>query len=281
MLEAKTYSGPTPPTRLLIPQQALRRFQPATIDAVAGAISLHPNRIRALQLMYHHFPDLLWDVIPEYGWLDVMRYFLRCVEGEGWFGIDWNNLDDLYQWAMDDYPETEEEENDPNWEPSALHYMALALEQIPVKCFGFDDWGFNELDQDPPLLLLNCLLDPHGFDFAKNFGEFDLGERDPAGANWDHLNALDSTRLSPPLCWLPEMARYACAETGNPLMDHSSHFEKWQFSSWYSWDTDLDTLRQDWQKAQAMLKRVRQFIAWADTEAELEIIFDLVTGAQK
>lgn len=283
----------------------ISRFQPIKLSMVAHAISTEWRRIAVLRLCHTYFPEAVRDIIPIIGWIDALRYFLAHIDQAGWFEPDWRSLNQLIQFAYEDYPESEEEEQDPDWEPDAFGPLADAFSNIPVEAFGLYDALSGPVDMAswPPLLLLNCLCYPDGFNLEKNFP--DLAKRSEAKelrtikvglpseigqlkqirkniqeTNYRRTQALDLTRLEYPINLLPEITRYACGKTGNPLMDNSSNFENWSGfgEDWYSWDTDLDQLKGDWQMAQAMLGRIEAFLMWADSENELEVIFDLVTG---
>ena len=65
---------------------------------------------------------------------------------------------------------------------------------------------------------------------------------DRAGV-WERLRAIeaDPGRYPEPVRWLPELARYACGRTGNPILD--CELDPGGQGPWFSWAADLEQVR--------------------------------------
>lgn len=289
MLTGPSSPGPDPAPRILNPYQVLTRLRPVKLWPIGKAIFPHLRRVQALFLLRRFFPGDLWDVLPLDDWTDILRYFLFTIEAKYEIDMDWGTLDDLYQWAMEDSPETDEEDEDPAWEPGGYSWLAEALRVIPVRCFGWDTEGWNEpqITDYPAMQLLQALLEPGGheappgggFAFLEHLGDWDEADKMEA---LDRLDRLDVSGLPEPLCWLPELGRYACGETGNDLLDQANGFEKW--TGWHTWD-ELEAVAAQYVEARAVFEKMESFNAWAcpggeGSEERLRLISSLIIGAK-
>jgi hypothetical protein len=286
MFGIKSDSGDSATGRILDPRAALIRLRPVKLGDIRTAIWSNAYRVGVLKLVRKFFPPMLWDVLPVGEWTDILRYFLYAVENERGIKMDWVAMDDLYSWAEEDSPEDDDDEE--AWEPMGLEMLALAIKVIPVECFGFDDGGLVglQMNEYPALLLLNSLLDSDGYDlpndylFLRGMGEWGKGRKQAAR---QRLEGLDTAGLAEPLCWLPEMGRYVCSETGNDFLDYSSGFEKWEMATYSrgkSWN-DLDEVCRLWNEAKRTHERAMLFNDWAcDGQNRLEQITTLVSGRQ-
>ncbi len=255
--------------RLLMPDLALARLARANGLVVEQNYYPRWRRLRqAEDLIERYFPGK-----PVVGkthmcfcpdWLGVLSTFLDYVEQAGWFGVDWPTLDYLLLWAQDDYQETDEELNDLNWEAPGFAISADYLTGIPVKCFGLGGiYGcFDEspLMQYPPLQMLWALLGcPVGLvqHYLPNFPVFHnlIWTQAIQTAAQRRLARLDITTLPKPLCWLLEMSKYACAKTGNVIMDTTIDATNDLWPMQWRWDTDLDFIKEQWAEAEAIRER--------------------------
>lgn len=277
-------SGADHTCRILNPLNALIRLRPVLFESIGQAIHPHHRRIEALQLFFKFYPELMWDNLPVDDWTDILRYFLFQVQDDRQIRMDWASMDDLYRYAIEDYLETEEEKKDPDWEPEGLEILAMAMKFIPVECFGFDNEGFRglQIEEYPVMRLLDALLNPGGHELpgsARFYFLDDLGDWD----EWNKIEALERIRsldmnhLPEPLHWLPEMAAYAIAGTGNELLDNPADFNNWDIG-WFTWD-ELDTVCNLYRDAETTHERMELFNAWADSDViRLIDITELVTG---
>ncbi|MCK6623653.1 MAG: hypothetical protein DPW09_30895 [Anaerolineae bacterium] len=272
---------------VLCPFEVLHLFRPLTLGAACRIFNSDDRRIKALKLIQHFFPERLWDVLSEDEWVSILRHFLQLVKKQNWFELDWTSMDDAYRWAQEETPETEEDQNNPDWLPQGLEYLSMTLDFIPIKCYGFSDDGWhNDITEHPPLELLKILLGPGGHEVSSGLiaklGDSDLlpddwDEEDKDEACW-RLETLDASSLPEPLAWLPEMARYACGETGNIFLDKYPDWEDWT-EGWFRWDNSnhLELLRQEWVEAQSALARIEVFEILTNNRESLRFILELLT----
>ena len=244
---------------------------------------------KAMSLVAHYFPDKLDETQQVESWLFPdwamkLQFFLKQVEDAGWFDIDWDLLNYLAEWAQNDEAEGDDS-SDPDWMPLGLCYMAEYLDGIPVKTFGFNpESPADDIGQYPPLALLEAILSAEKqYRFTGYSLDFDVFEQLPPDLAADQLEQawkrIDDlgTGLEQPLCWLPEMARFACDRTGNAVLDQQTDITMDLWPTQWSWTDDLDLIREQWTEAQPTLTRVKQFLEWAEGEEQLDRILKIVT----
>ena len=73
---------------------------------------------------------------------------------------------------------------------------------------------------------------------------------------WEILRGVEQNpgRYPEPVRWLPELARWACRRTGNPLLDRPSaaHWvEPYHDGLWLSWESEpeVEQTRSAWRRA--------------------------------
>ena len=83
-------------------------------------------------------------------------------------------------------------------------------------------------------------------------------------AAWARLHRIeaDPGRYPQPVRWLPELARYACGRTGNPILD--CELDPGGQGPWFSWAADLEQVRAAWRRAQPVLAQFRNLITWSE-----------------
>lgn len=95
-------------------------------------------------------------------------------------------------------------------------------------------------------------------------------------AAWTRLEELDCATLTEPLCWLPEIGLYVTSLHPNDLRNGPTSPDDWS-GGWFNW-SDIITVRELWQEAQGLDRKVTRFIDWAADRTNLETIFALITG---
>ncbi len=286
MLGTTAGTGTRSPTGFLRPGLALARLGRKNGLVVQTQTTRWRRLGRAGDLIRTHFPEK--PVVRANGWmpewLAILNQFLIYVEEAGWFEWDYDILNEFYEMAQNDSPPLEEVDGPDWWEPAGLAECAQPLDIIPVRTFGFtiDDWSWKgDIGRHPPLALLDGLLGEGQWLFSEADLDFSIFDKLPpitsAKDRWRRLNTLDTTSLSEPLCWLPEMARYACGQTGNIIMDTPRTDINWM-TDWYHWDnpTDLAFIRQQWAETKVIRGRIQMFLEWCEGEEQLEIILKLV-----
>lgn len=273
IVKASPYPATAP--GLLSSTRILRRFRPLRLETMGKTLNLEPRRIQALRLVYCYFPHKMPEVIAYSGWMMILSHFLHQVN-DTWFELDWANIAMLDYLLRDDYPETEEEINDPQWESEVEKLLANLLEVVPFKCLSFEDElnEESELGKSPSLNMLMGAFkltgpsDPNLGDTAES--------RARKVAAWQHLNSGDFSSLPEPLCWLPEVIKYVSGETGNTVLDKNCDFLNWD-ENWYRWDKDVDLVMNLIRQAKEVRARITTFSKWADSdESRRRLIGDLL-----
>jgi hypothetical protein len=80
---------------------------PVKLNALCNALNLNPLRIKALRLLYSHFPAEMARATLKSEWFEVLVEFLRLVDHD-WFDIDWDSLALLEEGAFYPRPEWDE-----------------------------------------------------------------------------------------------------------------------------------------------------------------------------
>lgn len=269
--------------RILKPAAVLKRLRPVRLERAAWHLQERVWLARAVSLLAAHFPQeigrlearALADKLgPEVDWWTALERFLLCVEDADWFQIDWDMIERLGVWAMELSGDEGQEE--------PIRILGGYTQGIPAKCFG---WETNEeLEEEsriaayPALKVLRDLLGtgPIDVDFLIEYELFDaVDEYDPDEA-WERVDRI-GPGLAAPLCWLPEMARFACDVSGNVILDTTiDETDLWP-EQW-TWAKDLDFLRAEWQRAKPVISRAWDFAARCDNAEALEGIVGVVVG---
>lgn len=275
MFVAKVGPDPTITPGLLSSTRILRRFRPLRLEVMCDALSLGSRRMQGLRLVHRYFPYEMPKVISHPEWMMILNHFLHLAN-DNWFELDWANIAMLDYWLRDDYPETEEEMNDPHWESEVEKLLAKLLEFVPFKCLSFEDER-NEDSEIGKSLILNILMDVFKLDSPPGLNVGDTTESSARKvAAWQHLNAGDFSSLPEPLCWLPEVIKYVSGQTGNTVLDKNCDFLNWD-ENWYRWDKDLDLVMNLIRQAKEVRARISTFSKWADSdESRLRLIGDLL-----
>lgn len=267
MLAIKASTHAPSPARLLKPAAVLASLRPLSLAMICYNLAQWDYLSEAVKLARQF--DLLRCVQPlgPSNWDGILREVLDAVEKANICEIDWDMLDADYQYWMKD-PE------------NGMAAFAQWLYYIPVARYGFSDYDDNWPEQYPPMALLKGLL-------VADWGDdFLVGLIDNYGleADWntithyelvERLTTADFSAYDAPLCWLPNVARIACAETGNPLLDYSNRFE--DEPTPYEWG-ELDRIRELWQQAKPEIEKLRAFLTWCDGPAEMQATVNALVG---
>ena len=274
MLSSQTGAlAPHPPGLLaqpsvqLRPGVLLRRLRPVQLAAVVRQGQQYRRTVQGLKLLQQYFPAELagYQDLASVGWWEILAVLANLVGESGWFEVDWDSLN--LAWAS--WMEAADDEGD---------YLALFLEYLPVRLYGFSP---EELTEFPAMELFRVLLDERAVEASPNLliaaelydGLSDWGDRDRTGA-WERLRAIeaDPGRYPEPVRWLPELARYACGRTGNPILD--CELDPGGQGPWFSWAADLEQVRAAWRRAQSVLAQFRNLITWGEADSSRLTLLD-------
>jgi hypothetical protein len=265
-----------PGPRFLKPRQQLRRLRPVRLGVVSTTLRGTFRQARGMQLIERHFPEALphFDLADD--WDDTLRELLRCVERARWFAVNWEGLDFLHRWWM----EEGDEDDNPDLEHSAITDMAQFLDCIPVHYFGFGEEAWlNEVAEEWPILcLIRGLVDPT---YTANISdlrvEYDIWDND-LGPYFDPQAFSVPPYTDPPLCWLPDVVRFCARVTGNDLLDTGVD-TIWDFDwSAYRWDRpqDIEALKLLYPPALRAWGRIEGFLKWCKGPEEVGQVIALL-----
>jgi hypothetical protein len=205
------------------------------------------------------------------GWWQVLGSLLSLAEHHEWFEINWPALNDAWAWWRGGG------END-SYNQGA--HLAVFLDYIPLNMYGFNCQ--ETIYEFPPMELFHALFarkcDP-GAISARLLMEIELydeefddvwgeADRNRAKALLDEIEA-NTGRYPEPVKWLPELIRWACHETLNPILDRS--FDPHKDGPWFSWDEAKD-VRYAWQRAQGVIKAFHRLMQWYEADSARLII---------
>ncbi len=289
-----------PPYRRRIPWGPLRRYRPVHPSALRKFLLGYQRLDKAFRRHHHLFPERpitdaaqfgymqhvsthVYHAIPgmaphnSVGWWQVLGSLANLVDEYEWLEIDWEVLNEA--WAHWQGAEQGE----------ATHgsHLAVYLDYIPVKMYGFDCNGpmyeFPPIELFHALFSTKCTVQTVSADLLINievYDEFDNvwtpGDQQQA---WQLLDEIESDpgQYSEPVRWLPELVRWACHQTGNPMLDKS--FDPYRDGPWYPWD-DIDEVRYAWQRAQNVIKAFHRLMEWyeADNSRLALLVYFLMEG---
>ncbi|MEM7348696.1 MAG: hypothetical protein AAF485_31080, partial [Chloroflexota bacterium] len=273
LVETPTRQIPWEPLKRLRPVHpfALRKFLTG-YSRLEKALTLHkklfPEYLIEEQLserrhIHTHVPYVNISTDQAVGWWDVLGSLVNLVSQHSWFEIDWDVLNNA--WAI---WQGGTRESDPG------AHLAVFLDYIPIQMYGFnckealDEFPPMELFHvlfslkcDIPLITITLLTELELYD--TEFDEF-WSDADRQQA-WLLLEEIESDpgRWPEPVRWLPEMIRWACHETKNPILDRQ--FDPYRDGPWFPWD-DVDEVRYAWQRAQGVIKAFQRLMTWYEED---------------
>jgi hypothetical protein len=254
----------------LKPRAQAERARPLKLAAVA--LTLGQRRYRpllALRLLGEHFPGALAELkdrdVSGPGWWGVLGYCIGLAGKAGWFDVDWKLVEDAwFWWGLK-----------PDRDRGSL--LATFLHHLPLRLHGFHKRIFGY----PPMRLLQALLTgppievttprERAIELADLFENWTEADRQAA---WGRLVLA---RLPEPLRRLPELARWACHRTGNPILDRT--FDPESSESWFTWAGDLPAVRRYFRQARPLIEELERLMAWyeRDPNRHLAMIADILT----
>jgi hypothetical protein len=197
-----------------------------------------------------HFPQVYQQLTLDMfqGWWDILWAFYHLVNEQGWFPLNWQLLQHLWDgWRN--------ASSDPKY---LVHYLV----KIPLQVFGV---GPFELEEVAILALLHgLLLNPHLLraeelsDLGFNIAPDDIR----SGTLYRRVREAELSHLKPPLCYLGEVALVVAGETENPFLDVYFDYHTLSTSQPFFWDRDVEALREAWTLAEPVASKVTAFLSW-------------------
>lgn len=243
---------------------------------LAGASRDAGRACKAIALLRQHFPDHLPRLngpLRLEEWPVIMTVFLEAVETAGWFEVNWLVLSEAHQFMLSDNSDHGDR-------------LALFLTYIPVKMLGLRNEQIFEM---PPMELLRALLHSEvevvttslqiATELYDSLEEWRASEENRKEA-WGRLRQIETNPLDypEPLRFLPELARWACGNTGNPLLDQ--HFDPRRNGPWFRWDTELAVVRSAWRRAAPVREAYLRLMNWYSHSGDnLVKLTNYITGA--
>jgi hypothetical protein len=258
----------THPTRLLRPDALLQRLRPVTVATTARELRDATRLYHALALLRTHFPAELETefsraALQPLEWHRALGAVCALVEQHGWLPINWAALNEAWALWMQSAGDDDERGD----------HLAAYIYYIPVEMYGFSD--HEKIFEFPPMELLRALLDKNVEVVSSDLLvaaelydalEHDWGERQRQAA-WQRLEQIErdpGRYASDAARFLPELARWACGNTGNPLLDH--HFDPYNAGPWYTWAEELPRVRRWWQRARPVVDMFHRLMAWCEQD---------------
>jgi hypothetical protein len=202
---------------------------------------------------------------------------LNLAEEMAWFQVDWEDLNQAWACWMED----SEEEGD---------HLAAFLKHLPVKLYGFTA---ESVLRYPPLELIYVLLSGKaevissdlliGLEIYDDLEE-QWGEAERQAA-WARLHGIeeDPGWYPEPVRWLPELARWACRNTSNPILDlpppawNEGPQLQQQPIHHFTWD-DLEQIQSAWRRARPIIFQLDKLKDWVQQdETRLVLLFNFFT----
>jgi hypothetical protein len=153
-------------------------------------------------------------------------------------------------------------------------HLALFLHYLPAKHYGFNP---ETIIHFPPMELLYVLLDGTAgavssdlLIAAELYDNLEAWDEQDREAAWARLHAIeaDPGRYPEPVRWLPELARWACRRTGNPLLDRQFDLTNGPWMAWRA-ATDLETVKSAWRRARSVIEQFHRLTAWCEEYSHL------------
>ena len=243
---------------VLKPWAPLAHLRPVCLRAMQGYLQDYDRLCRALRLYRDYLPDDLEhfkDAVAGLDWLDALMHFIELVEDAGWLPIDQAALEWAWQVVYEDPLEN-------------VAQLAQYLERIPLRLYGL-----TPEDPDyPPLALLRAILAEKPAPVKPNLlieaelydslGEWGAADRQRLWARLHDIEARPDY-YPEPARWLPVWGRWACAVTGNLILDTAFNREGERRFTW----ADLTQVRWAWQQAKPIIECFeKRFMAWYDAD---------------
>lgn len=284
MQNLKTYSIPTDSPWFLNqpyvikPACQLHRLRPVRLGVIANGLRNYERQARVLELIGTHFPEEVEYHQADRDWYGALTDFLRYVSAaDDWFEVDWETLDYLNEMVMNQEYDPDNPDLGPMG-PNGLGEMADYLTYIPIRFYNFNDeqWINDVVENFQSLCLIRGLADPGYMDISSLLIEYEIYDNFDKVDVWANIDGISPETHPEPLCWLPDVARYACRKCGNKLLD--SALSTWDENEYehdgrfFTWAEDIETVKELYQEAAPVWKRIEEFLRWANDQAAMEEI---------
>lgn len=249
-------------------QHRLQSFQPLRLQTLEEIVTPWQRSCKAWGLIATHFPQV--NFAQEDGnlpWWEVAAKLFNHVEKNGFFEVNWRVLNTAWNiWRAVD--ETTGRPVDPNG-----NYLAMFLDCMPITFYGME----TEIHQFPPLELLRTFLgrEPKAVTaellittgLYDSYKVEDWSEADRQRA-WERVHRIERNphKYPGPVRWIPNMARWACGDTGNVILDTT--YKRFEDGPWYEWHT-LQAIKRAWQRAHPIVLQREPFLKWASEPGRL------------
>lgn len=253
------------------PWTLLKFARSPRLGALTRKLREYARTSQVLLLFSKHFPWALkeYKTISQPAWWEMLAHLLNLAETADWFQISWGD----FRCGMAVW----EEESDDNG-----NYLANFLEYIPVVSYGFTP---ESISNYPPMEMMFILLSNSDQVFSAPrlssvFAQYRLEdewgplERQQA---WERLQAIENEpeQYPEPLRWLPGLARWACGNSGNPILDapplewdeddSNETQSPQQRPLRFIWD-DAERLRKVWGWARPIVEQLKNLLWWINQD---------------
>lgn len=227
-----------PAQRLLKPHHYLERLRAVRLGAIAYELDGACRTARVVGHIARLFPGQEAGIDPRAGWSNVLNHLLRLVEKADWFEIDWNMLDYLYEWGMNDGDDDMDDDDNPVYEPMGWYYLSCYTSGIPVRFYNYseEDWyeSYYLASDYPALVAIRVGIDAkYNMDIPEELEPLTWINYDAA------LRQVDWAAQPAPLRAFPLAVRYVRRDFGNPLLDEGAEVMDLWPERW-TWEDNLD-----------------------------------------
>ncbi len=254
---------PVHPPLTLNPQALLQRLRPLQLNVIARFLHEYDRYSLGHRLVESLFPGRMQNWTGGTGWWEVLHYLVCLVEEFEWFVIEWDALNEAYQYWLETYGD-----NDP------ADQLATFLHYIPVKLYGFTTEDFHYPAENRVYELFWVLLKPgvtptssEVLIEAELYDMLDEWADQDRAAVWWWLDSIeaDPGQYPEPVQALPPVARWVCARTGNFILDQ--HFDPYHDGPWFTWAEDLPRVRKAWRRAKPVLDYGHRLEQWYQNDS--------------
>ncbi len=249
--------------KMLKPWALLHRLRPAKIAAVVNVLDDCHYLCRALKLVKLHFPLEYknYNDLSVIYWPDVLLNLIYLANEDDYFEVDQLMVDGAWDTFL-----SEGDKSGP----------ARFLNELPITLFGFS--GQN-IFKYPPFELMRFLF----LYVDENLGvvsptllnalalmpdrlqeqEWDDDDRDFARRNMTYTIEAGPDHYPEPVRWLPQLVRWACGRSNNPILDRTWHPAEW--ANEFTWD-NLPKIRTAWQQAKPVVAQRNRLMKWYEQD---------------
>lgn len=282
----------------------LDRLRPVKLRPTYLRLQLIHRNMQALELLKRYCPEHAPEIdYLSLCWPDLLTTFFSWVQNEvEWFPLDGDFLLGLYYDIINNMNRARLSLGlldsvrgltfpwSGAWDSHAQQQLARTIELIPILTLG--KCGDDEMEPSHSLhkfysfKLLRALLGHPRTAIPAFKGNpafyppkpFHWTRADKAVA-WSRLKTTEQSSPEP-LCWLTDIARFACGISGNVFLDTSYDQNTWLNPWRWSWDRpeDITFLRRQWAEARPFIERSNAFSRWMLAATKnMQLVFDVIT----